>query len=145
MEIDLNQLATYGKPIVIGGLSLTAFWTLIWPAIKKWFDSLPKTNADIGKDVEEEVTEEVIKEKNPNYDTDKLPPVGFTEHVTTVLGACVFAPPEIQLDYLAQGLTESKVLKLEIARMGKALTTTQAPVTRPAETEPTVPIKESKS
>lgn len=138
MEIDLNQLATYGKPIIIGGLSLTALWTLIWPAIKKWFDSLPKTNADIGREViEEEATEEVIKEKNPKYDTDKLPPVGFTEHVTTVLGACVFAPPEVQLDYLAQGLTESKVLKLEIARMGGLLA-------QPTLTN-TPSVKESKS
>ena len=130
MEIDLAQLSSYGKPLLIGGLSLTTLWALLWPLFKKWFDSLPKTNADIGKapTVEEPVVGDQ-KEKNPNYDSDKLPPIGFTEHVTTIRGACQYAPPEVQLDYLAQGLTESKVLKLEIARMGLLLTKPIAEVT----------------
>lgn len=137
MEIDLASLTSVGKTVAIGGLSLTAIWALIWPVFKKWFDSLPKTNADLNKPTP---TEAEAKEKNPNYDSDKLPPIGFTEHVATLRGVCSYAPPEVQLDYLSQGLTEAKVLKLEVTRMG----TPNAPVTRPAETESSISIaKES--
>ena len=115
MEIDLTQLSSYGKPLLIGGLSLTTLWTLIWPIFKKWFDSLPKTNVE--KTVAAPEEPEVLK-KQTAYSTDRSSPVGFKEHVNIIIQASLYAEASTKLKYLSAGLTEAQVLKNEVARMG---------------------------
>ena len=119
MELDLAQLLSWGKAIVAAVLALVALIAAGPSLIAKMKSSSPTITLPPVRNSAKVVDDSLLVTSN----SDKLPPVGFEDHVNTIGGAAPFASSDVLLDYLKKGMTEAQVLRAEVSRMGSINTT----------------------
>ena len=119
MELDLAQLLSWGKAIVAAVLALVALIAAGPSLIAKMKSKASAITLPPEKVSTKIVDGSLLVASN----SDKLPPVGFEDHVNTIVGAAPFASSDVLLDYLKKGMTEAQVLRSEVSRMGSINTT----------------------
>ena len=112
-EIDISQLAGWGKPAAITVLAAIAFFTLIFPKLRSWAGGLLGKLLDLLKDA---ATDELSKDATESYkrkdvdrSSDKPPPECFATHLEIIEETAPNAGPATWWKYAKAELTEAEV------------------------------------
>lgn len=120
-SIEFNTPMLLGAALFIGGalLVVVAWSWKQWPALKQRLAGAVSSSAAPTRAGDWKVA--------PVRNSDEEAPAGFTEHVGIIRQASNGCPAEVQVEYLAEGLTEAETLRREVARLGGQSTLNGAP------------------
>ena len=109
-SIEFNLPVILGAALLLGGGLLLAGSTVgrllpgLLATLKSWDHADDASSDDDATAV-------------PSTDSDRLAPVGFIDHVAVILQASRGCPADVQIQYVAEGLTEAETLRREVQRL----------------------------
>lgn len=111
LEIDVSQLASWGKPAAAVVLAAIAFFTLIFPQLKTGglLGKLLSLLQDATTDEPRKAPAKAFKRKDADRSSDEPPPANFAAHLQIIEDTAPNANPAVWWAYAKQELTEAEV------------------------------------
>lgn len=111
LEIDISQLASWGKPAAAIVLAAIAFFTLVFPQLKAGglLSKLLNLLRDAATDELQKTPAKNFKRKDADRSSDEPPPANFAAHLQIIEETAPNANPSVWWSYAKQELTEAEV------------------------------------